>query len=137
MAGYIKVEVEKIETKQINTLVNAKIFEKFQKKCKERNLQMCTVIETFLRQYSKNRYKLDREDVLKWKMGFGETTTLSTPVNKEVYDKFKDKVKANGYFVKHILMAFIEDYAKKDLVLEFKQTNNRKSKKRKNIKLVR
>ena len=28
---------------------------------------MCTVIETFARQYSKNRYKLDEEDILKWK----------------------------------------------------------------------
>lgn len=130
MAGYIKVEVEKIETKQINTLVNAKIFEKFQKKCKERNIQMCTVIETFLRQYSKNRYKFDKVNILKWKMGFGETSTLSTPVNKEIYDKFKDKVKANGYFVKHVLMAFIEDYAKKDLVLEFRQPSIRKSKKK-------
>lgn len=130
MAGYIKVEVEKIETKQINTLVNAKIYEKFQKKCKERNIQMCTVIETFLRQYSKNRYKFDKVSILKWKMGFDETATLSTPVNKEVYDKFKEKVKANGYFVKHVLMAFIEDYAKKDLVLEFKQPSTRKGKRK-------
>lgn len=130
MAGYIKVDVEKTEVKQINTLVNSKIFEKFQKKCKERNLQMCTVIETFLRQYTKNRYKFEKVNILKWKMGFGETTTLSTPVNKEVYDKFKDKVKANGYFVKHVLMAFIEDYAKKDLVLEFRQPSIKKSKKK-------
>lgn len=120
MAGYIKVEVEKLETKQINTKVNAIIFEEFQKKCRERNLQMCTVIETFARQYSNNRYKLDRENILKWKKNFGETSTLNTPINKEIYVEFKDKVKANGYFVKHILMAFIEDYANKDLIMEFR-----------------
>ena len=51
-------------------------------------------------------------------------------LRKEIYDKFKDKVKANGYFVKHVLMAFIEDYAKKDLVLEFRQPSIRKSKKK-------
>ena len=126
MAGYIKVEVKKLETKQINTQVNSEVFEEFQKKCRERNLQMCTVIETFARQYSNNRYKLDEEDILKWKNEVGETSTLSTPINKEVYNQFKDKVKANGYFVKHILMAFIEDYANKDLIMEFR-TNDKQS----------
>ena len=120
MAGYIKVEVEKLETKQINTQVDSEVFEEFQKKCRERNLQMCTVIETFARQYSKNRYELDKENILKWKNNLGKTSTLSTPINKEVYNQFKDKVKANGYFVKHILMAFIEDYANKDLIMEFR-----------------
>ncbi len=121
MAGYIKVEVEKLEMKQINAAVNAIVFEQFQKKCRERNLQMCTVIETFARQYSKNQYRLDSQDILQWKRSMGETSILSTPINKEVYNKFKDKVKANGYFVKHVLMAFIEDYAKNNLILEFKQ----------------
>lgn len=123
MAGYIKVEVEKLETKQINTQINSEVFEEFQRKCRERNLQMCTVIETFARQYSKNRYKLDREDILKWKNNFGKTSTLSTPINKEVYNQFKDNVKANGYFVKHVLMAFIEDYANKDLIMEFRTSD--------------
>lgn len=123
MAGYIKVQVKKLETKQINTQVNSEVFEEFQKKCRERNLQMCTVIETFARQYSNNRYKLDEEDILKWKNDVGETSTLSTPINKEVYNQFKDKVKANGYFVKHILMAFIEDYANKDLIMEFRTSD--------------
>lgn len=123
MAGFIKQEVEKLPIKQINTQVNAEVFEVFQKKCKERNLQMCTVLETFARQYSKNRYRLDREDILKWKRNFGETATLSTPINKEVYNKFKDNVKANGYFVKHVLMAFIEDYANKNLIMEFRTSD--------------
>ena len=120
MAGYIKVEAEKLETKQINTQVNAEVFEEFQKKCRERNLQMCTVIETFARQYANNRYKLDEDDILKWKNHSGKTSTLSTPINKEVYNQFKEEVKANGYFVKHMLMAFIEDYANKDLIMEFR-----------------
>ena len=126
MAGYIKVEVKKLETKQINTQVDSEAFEEFQKKCRERNLQMCTVIETFARQYSKNRYELDKENILKWKNNIEKTSTLSTPINKEVYNQFKDKVKANGYFVKHILMAFIEDYANKDLIMEFR-TNDKQS----------
>ncbi len=123
MAGFIKVQVEKLETKQINTKVNAEVFEEFQKKCRERNLQMCTVLETFARQYAQNRYKLSEEDILKWKKDFGETSILSTPINKEVYNQFKDEAKANGYFVKHVLMAFIEDYANKDLIMEFRASN--------------
>lgn len=124
MAGYIKVQVEKLETKPINTKVNSEVFEEFQKKCRERNLQMCTVIETFARQYANKRYDLKEEDILKWRDDTGETSVLSTPINKEVYNQFKDEAKANGYFVKHVLMAFIEDYANKDLIMEFK-TNDK------------
>ena len=35
----------------------------------------------------------------------------------------KDEVKENGYFVKYVLMAFIEDYANKDLIMEFRTSN--------------
>ena len=80
---------------------------------------MCTVIETFARQYANNRYDLKREDVLKWKNNNDKTSTLNTPINKEVYYEFKNKVKENGYFMKHILTAFIEDYVKNDMVMEF------------------
>lgn len=123
MAGFIKVEVEKFELKPINTLVNSEVFKKFQKKCKERNLQMCTVIETFARQYSNNRYNLKRENIIKWNKNYGATSILSTPINKEVYNEFKNRVKSEGYFVKHVLMAFIEDYVEKDLIIEFRQRN--------------
>lgn len=121
MAGYIKLEVEKLETQQINLKINAEIFEEFQKKCKIRNLQMCTVIETFARQYANNNYELDKESILKWKNDNAQTSTLNTPINKDVYLKFKDKVKYDGLFVKHVISAFIEDYAKNDYILEFVQ----------------
>lgn len=119
LAGYIKVQAEKFEVQPVNMKINSEIFESFQKKCKERNLQMCIVIETFARQYSNGRYHLDREDILKWKDDNGKTSTLNTPINKEVYGKFKGVVKTQGLFVKHVLSAFIEDYAKSDLVMEF------------------
>lgn len=119
MAGYIKLEVEKPETQQINLKINAEIFEEFQKKCKIRNLQMCTVVETFARQYANNNYNLDEENIIKWKNDRGDASTLNTPINKEVYNKFKNKVKDDKLFVKHVISAFIEDYAKNDYVLEF------------------
>ena len=119
MAGYLKVDVKKLEVQPINTKINSEILEEFQKRCKERNLQMCTVVETFARQYSNGKYYLNTEDILKWKNDDGETSTLNTPVNKEVYNNFKSVVKSNGFFVKNVLSAFIEDYAKNDLVMEF------------------
>lgn len=121
MSGYIKLEVKKLKTQAINTQINSEILEQFQKKCKERNLQMCTVIETFARQYANGRYNLSKEDIIKWKDRNDETSTLNTPINKEVYHQFKDRVKSNKYFVKHVLSAFIEDYGKNDLILEFVQ----------------
>ena len=121
MAGYLKVNVKKLEVQAINTKVPSEIFEEFQKRCKERNFQMCTIIETFARQYANGRYKFNEEDITKWKNYNGDVSTLNTPINRDVYYQFKDKVKADGYFVKHILSAFIEDYGNNDLTMEFVQ----------------
>ena len=119
MAGYLKVDVEKFELQPVNTKIDSDIFEKFQIKCKERNLQMCTVIETFARQYVNNRYDLEESNIAKWSNGNGKTSTLNTPINKDIYYKFKDKVKADGHYIKHVLSAFIEDYTKNDMIMEF------------------
>lgn len=119
MAGHIKIQTEKIEVQAVNTKINSEIFTEFQKKCKENNLQMCVVIETFCRQYANGKYDIREEDILKWRDNNGKTSILNTPINKSVYCQFKDMVKANGYYVKYVLSAFIEDYAKSELVLEF------------------
>lgn len=119
MAGYIKVQTEKFKLQQVNTKIDSEIFEGFQKKCKERNLQMCTVIETFARQYANDKYKLDETDIVRWSNHNGDTSTLNTPINKEVYIRFKDKVKADGHYIKHVLSAFIEDYTMNDMIMEF------------------
>lgn len=119
MAGYLKVDVEKFELQPVNTKIDSDIFEKFQRKCKERNLQMCTVIETFARQYVNNRYVLEESNIVKWSNYDGEISTLNTTINKDVYYKFKDKVKADGHYIKHVLSAFIEDYTKNDMIMEF------------------
>lgn len=118
MAGHIKINVEKLEVQVINTKINSKIFEEFQKKLKQQNISMNVVIETFARQYANGRYDLNEEDILKWKDDNGEVSILNTPINKDVYYQFKYKVKAGGYFVRHILSAFIEDYGKSEIVLE-------------------
>lgn len=119
MAGYLKVDAEKLELQPVNTKIDSEIFEKFQRKCKERNLQMCTVIETFARQYVNNKYNLKETDIKKWANSNGDTSTLNTPINKIVYTQFKERVKSDGNYIKHVLSAFIEDYTKNELIMEF------------------
>lgn len=125
MAGFIKVEAKKLPTKALNMQINKDIFYDFKVKCKERGLPLNIVIEVFMNQYANRKYHLDREDVLKWKEDNGETETLNSTFNKEVYDKFKDVVKSDGLFIKHVITAFVEDYVKNDLVMEY-VTNHRK-----------
>jgi len=125
MAGFIKVEAKKLPTKALNMQINKDIFYEFKVKCKERNLPLNIVIEVFMRQYANRKYSLDREDILRWKEDNGETETLNSTFNKEVYNKFKDAVKYDGYFIKHVISAFVEDYVKKDLIMEY-VANNRK-----------
>ena len=117
MARAIKVEVKKLETQAIGTRVNAEILKQFQMKCKQQTIPMNVLIEAFARQYTKGEYELFEENIIKWDgcTSIEEGAPLSTPINKEVYYKFKDVVKQQGYFVGHVLSAFIEDYVKNDV----------------------
>lgn len=119
MAGFIKVDVEKLPTKALNTQINKEIFYDFKVKCKQNGLPLNIVIETFMNQYANGRYDLDKENVIKWKEDKGETETLNSTFNKEVYDKFKDAVKKDKFFIKHVISAFIEDYVNNDFEMEF------------------
>jgi hypothetical protein len=48
-----------------------------------------------------------------------EEDTLSTTFNKEICNNFKSTCKANGFFLKHVISAFMEKFANEDFVLEF------------------
>jgi hypothetical protein len=124
MAGFIKIEVEKLETQQVNTEIPFEIFNEFQKRCKIQNIPMNVVFESFCRQYANGKYLLNEYDIMKWKNYDGKTSTLNTPINKQVYDAFKHKVKAEKYFVKHILSAFIEEYGLNELCFEIVRENS-------------
>ena len=119
MAGFIKVEAKKLPTKALNMQINKEIFYEFKVKCKERGLPLNIVIEVFMRQYGNRKYHLDEMNIRRWQEDNGETETLNSTFNKEVYDKFKDVVKRDGYFIKHVISAFVEDYVKKDLIMEY------------------
>lgn len=122
MAGFIKVEAKKMPTRALNMQINKEIFYEFKVKCKERGLPLNIVIEVFMRQYALGKYPLSKEKILKWKDDNGETETLNSTFNKEVYEKFKDTVKYDGFFIKHVITAFVEEYVKEDLIMEY--TNN-------------
>ena len=56
---------------------------------------------------------------MKFKNDGKEVDTLNTTFNKEIYLAFKSSCKARGYFLKHVVTAFMEKYAERNLVLEY------------------
>lgn len=119
MAGFIKVDVKKLPTHALNTQINKEVFYNFKVKCKQKGLPLNIVIEVFMNQYANRRYELRETDIIKWKEDSGETETLNSTFNKEIYTRFKSVVKNDGYFVRHVISAFIEDYVNNDLTMEF------------------
>ena len=119
MAGFIKVDVKKLPTQALNTQVNKEVFYNFKVKCKQKGLPLNIVIEVFMNQYANRRYELRETYIIRWKEDRGETETLNSTFNKEIYTRFKSVVKNDGYFVKHVILAFIEDYVNNDLTMEF------------------
>ncbi len=119
MGKPVSSNVPRAETAALNTKVNKEVFESFKDYCAYLGYPMNVVLETFMRQYANCRFKLDENDVLRFKNDGKEVDTLNTTFNKEIYFNFKSACKANGYFVKHVVMAFMEKFANKDLVLEY------------------
>lgn len=120
MAGFIKgVEAAKVETTALNTKVNKEVFDNFKVRCLELRYPMNVMLEIFMRQYADGRYSLRDKDILKWKKNDGEVDTLNTTFNKEIYLDFKKACKDKGYFLKHVITAFMEQFASRELVLEY------------------
>ena len=120
MAGFIKgVEVKKVEIKPLNTKVNKEAFDNFKIRCLELRYPMNVVLEIFMKQYASGRFDIKEEDVLKWKKDESEVDTLNTTFNKEIYVDFKSTCKSNGYFVRHVVTAFMEKFAKGNYTLEY------------------
>lgn len=119
MAGFIKgIEVEKIETMALNTKVNKEVFDSFKVRCLQLRLPMNVVLEAFMLQYTNDRFNLRDKDIMKWKKIDGELDTLNTTFNKEIYLDFKKTCKDRGFFLKNVIMAFMEQFASREFVLE-------------------
>ena len=119
MGGFIKRDVQRVETTALNTKVNKEIFDAFKDRCKQQGYPLNVILETFMRQYANGRFTLEKEDVLKWKSDDYVVDTLNTTFNKEIYSAFKSTCKSNGFFVKHVVMAFMKVYSTENLILEY------------------
>jgi hypothetical protein len=126
MGGFIKRDVKRVETTALNTKVNKEVFDAFKDCCKEQGYQLNIMLETFMRQYANGRFKLDAEEILKFKNDGAEVDTLNTTFNKTIYLDFKSTCKFNGYFVKHVVTAFMEKYVNGDFIMEYVDVSQKK-----------
>ena len=119
MGGFIKVDAKRVETTALNTKINKEVFDEFKIYCKELGYPLNVVLETFMQQYANKRFDIDKDDILKWKKEDSEVDTLNTTFNKEIYLNFKTTCRENGYFVKYVLMAFMEKFNSRSFVMEY------------------
>lgn len=122
MGGFIKVNIDRVETTALNQKINKEVFDNFKCVCKEAGYPMNVVIETFMRQYANGRFKLSANEVEKFKNDGKPVDTLNTTFNKEIYTNFKSACKLRGFFVKHVITAFMEKYASRNFIMEFVDT---------------
>ena len=119
MGKPVNSNAERVETTAMNQKINKEIFSAFKDCCKEDGYSMNVMLETFMRQYANGRFHIGADDVLKYKNDDSETDTLSTAFNKEIYLNFKSACKNNGYFIKHVITAFMEKFISRNFILEY------------------
>lgn len=124
MGGFIKIDAKRVEVKALNTKINKEIFDEFKIQCKTFGYPMNILIEVFMQQYANERFHIEKEDVLKWKNSDYEVDTLNTTFNKEIYLAFKSRCKENGFFVKHVITAFMKEFTNEKLVMEYVNVDN-------------
>ncbi len=119
MGKPVSSNAQRVETTALNTKVNKEVFDNFKDCCKELGYPMNVMIETFMRQYANGRFNIKADDILRWKKDDSEVDTLNTTFNKEIYLNFKSACKGNGYFVKHVITAFMDEVVNRDYILEY------------------
>lgn len=119
MGKPVSSNVPRAATTALNTKVNKEVFEAFKDCCGELGYPMNVMLETFMRQYTNGKFKLDNDDIMKFKNDGKEVDTLNTTFNKEIYNGFKIMCKSNGYFVKHVITAFMEKFSSGNFILEY------------------
>ena len=123
MGKPVNSNVKRAETTALNTKVNKEVFNNFKDALAYRGYAMNTMLEIFMNQYANGRFNLKHEDVVKFKNDDSEVDTLNTTFNKEIYLNFKSACKGNGYFVKHVIMAFMENFSNGNYIMEYIEVN--------------
>lgn len=118
MGKPVTSNVARAETTALNTKVNKEVFDSFKDYCAYLGYSMNVVLETFMRQYANGRYKLEEEAILKFNKN-EEVDTLNTTFNKAIYLDFKAACKANGYFIKDVVTAFMEEFGRREVMMEY------------------
>ena len=111
--------VERVETFALNTKVNKEVFKEFKDSLGKSGYPMNVMLETFMQQYNNGRIKINKKDIMKFEDDKTEIDVLSTTISKEIYSNFKMICKGKGYYVKHVLTAFMEKYSNGNYVLEY------------------
>lgn len=125
MGGFIKIDAERVETTALNTKINKEVFDDFKTYCKTIGYPMNVMLETFMLQYANKNFELNHDDIIKWKKDDSEVDTLNTTFNKEIYLDFKNSCKSNGYFVKHVITAFMVELLSQNYIMEFVKVKNK------------
>lgn len=126
MGKPVTSSVSRAETAVLNTKVNKEVFDAFKDCCAEFGYPMNVMLETFMRQYTNGRFKLSEDEIMKFKNDGKEVSSLNTTFNKEIYTKFKITCKDNGFFLRHVVVAFMEKFASGNFVLEYANVNETK-----------
>lgn len=118
MGKPVNSDVKRAETTILSTAVNKEIYETFKDYLKEQGYPMNIILEIFMNQYADGKFKIKSEDILKFKNDNAKLVTLNTTVNKEIYTRFKSICSGNGYYVKYVIIAFMEKYSSRNFALE-------------------
>lgn len=119
MGKPVNSNVKRAETAPLNMKVNKEVFSDFKDELAYRGHAMNTILETFMKQYADERFDIPYSHIIQWKDDDSETDTLSTPINKEIYLKFKATCKDSGYFLKHVITAFMYEFTNNNYIMEF------------------
>ena len=125
MGKPVNSNVKREETIALNAKVNKEVFENFKDCLGKYGYPMNVMLEFFMRQYADGRFDLNSDNILKYKNDNSELDTLSTTFNKKIYLDFKATCKVNGYFVKHVITAFMNEFVNGDFVLEYVDKSNK------------
>lgn len=128
MGKPVSSNVERVETAVLNTKINKEVYGAFKDYCKKFGYPMNIMLETFMRQYVNGKFKIQTEDILKFQNDGAEVDILNTTFSKEIYTDFKLTCKVNGFYVKHVVTAFMEKFVNGNFVLEYVDVSEVKEK---------